>query len=76
MNKGMVSHAGTKTRRPATIRHTRAQRVPSREGRDGYPGSPKQNIQQAVGQLAGRFSSQFVQGVPVLFPGFQHGGQS
>ncbi|SDX49252.1 hypothetical protein SAMN05421881_100269 [Nitrosomonas halophila] len=70
------SREDAKTRRVENSRHTRAQRVPPREGGDGYPGSPKVNIQQAVGQWAGQFSSQFVQGVPALFPGFQRGGQS
>lgn len=74
MNEGMASHEGAKTRRVEGFRHTRMP-VPVQTG-SGYPGSPIVNIQQAVGQLAGRFSSQFVQEVPALFPGFQHGGQS
>jgi len=70
------SREGAKTRREENIRYTRAQRVPPREGGDGYPGSQKRIVQQPVGQLAGRFYSQFVQGVPALFPSFQHGDQS
>jgi hypothetical protein len=65
MNSGMDSHEGTKARREemgpregATARRSKNHRH-TRAG--GYPGSPKVNIQQAVGQLAGRFSSQFEQ---------------
>jgi hypothetical protein len=67
MNKDNFSRDGAKTRRVESSRHTRA---------GGYPGSQKINIQQAAGQLAGRFYSQLVQGAPALFPGFQRGGQS
>lgn len=61
------SREGAKTRRVKSIRRTRE---------SGYPGSPKVNIQQAVGQLAGRFFSPFVQGVPAQFPRVRNGGQS
>lgn len=68
------SREGAKARRGESIRHTRMP-VPVQTG-SGYPGFPKGIIQQAVGQWAGRFSSQLVQGPLALFPRVQHGGQS
>lgn len=56
MNNGNVSCEDARARKKDDFydrRHTRA---------GGYPDSQQVNIQQAVGQLAGRFSLRFMQG--------------
>jgi hypothetical protein len=55
MNNGNVSCEDARARRKDDFydRHTRA---------GGYPDSRQANIQQAVGQLAGRFYLRFMQG--------------